>query len=266
MPAARETAWRRQNCDATLTQPKTCARILTSRRGSSSRRMISGKAGVFELAHLLAVGVDVSHGSGVPRRRVNSRLRGVPGIGNVAQRGFDGGPHLLLIGRELEAMLDIGDLGFIEHAAGRCGGPAAGSARPRGARRRRLGGLGLVRRGPIDLGLVACWRGCRRSRGRLRRRRNLGFGRRGRQGIERAGVEQLQRFGGRGWRNRIGDRRSRGGIGREALGDDLDGAAAQPIAMNGRAGPRVTPPMPAQPGIPKQATPKVPVSSVPRVP
>ena len=49
-------------------------------------------------------------GSGVTARLARSE-------GDVAQRDFDRRPHALLIGRQVQPLLDAGDLRVVEHVA-----------------------------------------------------------------------------------------------------------------------------------------------------
>ena len=127
------------------------------------------------------------------------------GIGDVAQSGLDGRPHALLVGRQMQPLLDAADLRVVEQEARPVGMMGSGGDRRR--YRRRLGfELGL--RLGFELGFAArrhCRR-CRRSHGGRRRNgRNLRFRRwprkrdarsncaQSRRGLDRALLDHLQR-------------------------------------------------------------------------
>src|SRR5437588_12463 len=76
----------------------------------------------FEPRHFRAVGIE-------------RRTRGAGGgllVGKLAQRGLDRRPHPLLARRQIEPLLDAGDLGIVEHGTARVRRPvrlgAAGAA------------------------------------------------------------------------------------------------------------------------------------------
>ena len=92
----------------------TWARLRTSSFCSALKLMISGTAA--DLRPCTASGSTAAvcvraRGNAVRARLLRAR------IGHVAQRGFDRGPHLLLIRRQMQPLLDARDLRVVEHVA-----------------------------------------------------------------------------------------------------------------------------------------------------